>query len=119
MRAGPRLPTTQPVAISREMTNASKWEWVQRHWLDCRPKLAAYWPRLPQAAVEQLSGDRASLVELVKERYALQQSGAEAQVDAWLAGISSESRPPAPRTLEEQRAEGEGMGTVPGATDKV
>jgi hypothetical protein len=119
MGAGHRLPSPQPVPISREMANLSKWDWVQRHWLTVRPKLAAYWPRLPKAAVEELSGDRASLVQLVKAHYALQQSGAEAQVDAWLAGISSDARAPIPRTLEEQRAEGEGMGSVPGATDKV
>jgi hypothetical protein len=110
------LPTTQPVAISPPLADTSKWEWVQRHWVSFRPKLADYWPRLPPEAVQTLSGDRASLVQLVKAHYALQQSGAEAQVDAWLAGLSTDTPPPA-RTLDEQRAEGEGMGTVPGATE--
>ena len=91
LREGPRLPTPQPEAISRAMETNSKWQWVQGHWEAFRPKLAAYWPRLPEEEVELLSGDRPSLVQLVKRHYALQQSGAEAQVDAWLAGLSTES----------------------------
>ena len=106
-REGPRLPVAQPVAISREMEAASKWRWVQGHWEAFRPKLAAYWPRLPEDEVQQLSGDRQSLVQLVKRHYALQQSGAEAQVDAWVAGLSMDSQPPA-RTADGQRFEGEG-----------
>ena len=35
----------------------------------------------------QLGGDRTSLVQLVKRYYALEQSGAETQVDAWVAGV--------------------------------
>jgi hypothetical protein len=114
VRAGPRLPSVQPEAISRGMETTSKWRWVQGHWEAFRPRLAAYWSRLPEEDVERLSGDRPSLVLLVKRHYALQQSGAEAQVDAWLAGLSTDSPPPA-RTTDEQRAEGEGMGSVPGA----
>ena len=91
MRAGPRLPVLQPEAISREMATASKWQSVQGHWEAFRPKLLAYWPRLPREEVERLSGDWPSLVQLVKRHYALQQSGAEAQVDAWLAGLSPEA----------------------------
>ena len=113
VRAGPRLPAVQPEAISHDMETASKWQWVQGHWEAFREKLAAYWPRLPKDEVQRLCGDRPSLVQLVKRHYALQQSGAEAQVDAWLAGLSTDS-PPSARTTEEQRAEGEGMGAVPG-----
>jgi hypothetical protein len=108
------LAGAQPGAISRDMAAASKWQWVQGHWEAFRPRLTAYWSRLPEDEVERLSADRPSLVQLVKRYYALQQSGAEAQVDAWLAGISTDAPPPA-RTTDEQRAEGEGMGSVPGA----
>ncbi len=93
---------------------------VEARWETLRPRVAAYWSRLPAAEVERLRGDRASLVQLVKRHYALEQSGAEAQVDAWLAGLpalsaSGEALPPAARTKDEQRAEGEGFGVVPGA----
>ncbi len=113
LREGPRLPTPQPEAISRAMETNSKWQWVQGHWEAFRPKLAAYWPRLPEADVELLSGDRPSLVQLVKRHYALQQSGAEAQVDAWLAGLSTESllRGQAP---DGEQVAGEGMEPEPG-----
>lgn len=113
LREGPRLPTPQPGAISRAMETNSKWQWVQGHWEAFRPKLAAYWPRLPEDEVELLSGDRPSLVQLVKRHYALQQSGAEAQVDAWLAGLSTEATPRGQAT-EVTRADGEAMETEPG-----
>ena len=97
-----------------------QWNLVEARWGVLRPKVARYWSRLPAEELELLSGDRASLVQLVKRHYALDQNGAEAQVDAWLAGLSSgaqgdEPVPPPARTKDEQRAEGEGMGVVPGA----
>jgi hypothetical protein len=95
------------------METNSKWQWVQGHWEAFRPKLAAYWPRLPEEDVELLSGDRPSLVQLVKRHYALQQSGAEAQVDAWLAGLSTEV-PARGQATEMTRADGEAMETEPG-----
>jgi len=69
------------------MQRAAKWQEVQARWDLFRPRIAAYWLRLPREDVEQLSGDRTSLVQLVKRYYALQESGAEAQVDAWLANV--------------------------------
>ncbi len=113
-REGPRSPVVQPEAVSRELEAASKWRWVQDHWEALLPKLAAYWPRLPEEEVQELSGDRLSLVRLVKRHYALQQSGAEAQVDAWLAGLSIDSQSRA-RPAEGQRFEGEGVGSLLGA----
>jgi hypothetical protein len=91
-KAWPWLPSRQPVAETSAMTSSAKWQWVEGHWEAIRPRLAAYWPRLPEDEVQRLSGDRSSLVQLVKRYYALQQSGAEAQVDAWLAGLPSEPR---------------------------
>ena len=118
-RAGTRLPSAQTEAISRALNASSKWQWVEGHWETFRPKLIAYWPRLPNDEVRGLTGDRASLVQLVKRYYALQEAGAEAQVDAWVAGLPTEVRggiPPPARTADEQRAESEGMGSVPGAS---
>lgn len=93
VRPAPGLAGGQPGIMSRDISSdiasSSKWQWVQEHWETFRPKLAAYWPRLPESEVRLLSGDRASVVQLVRRYYALQQSGAEAQVDAWLAGLSS------------------------------
>jgi hypothetical protein len=99
-----------------------EWSLVEAQWNALRPKVARYWSRLPEEELELLPGDRASLVQLVKRHYALDQRGAEAQVDAWLAGLSSgppsdEAAPPPAATKEEQRAEGEGMGVVPGAAN--
>ena len=118
-RARSRLPSTQTEAISRAMSASSKWQWVAGHWETLRPKLIAYWPRLPDSEVRKLTGDRPSLVRLVKRYYAVQEAGAEAQVDAWVAGLPAEARsgvPPPARTTDEQRAESEGMGSVPGAS---
>ncbi|MGO8970133.1 MAG: hypothetical protein ACLQDQ_11255 [Myxococcaceae bacterium] len=99
------------------------WHQVEARWETLRPRVAAYWSRLPADEVKRLCGDRASLVRLVKRYYALEQSGAEEQVDAWLAGLppvtsSSEAVPPQARTKDEQRAEGEGLGVVPGAASR-
>ncbi len=112
----PRSPRAPPVL---DLSTPSKWQEVQTRWESLRPKVSAYWPRLPADEVQQLSGDRTSLVQLVKRHYSVQDSGAEAQVDAWLGGVlenqESEPLPPPARTKDEQRAEGEGMGTAPGA----
>jgi len=110
MPAGPRLPAAPPEAISREMASTSKWRWVQDHWEALRPKLLAYWPRLPKEDVERLSGERPPLVQLVKQHYALQESGAEAQLDAWLAGLSPDSAAGADGRLGSSPGEGNATG---------
>ena len=101
-----------------------QWSQVEGLWEMLRPKVAAYWSRLPKDEVAQLGGDRTSLVRLVKRYYALEQSGAEAQVDAWVAGLpletpTREAISPPGRTKDEQRAEGEGSGVVPGAATRT
>jgi hypothetical protein len=98
VREGPRSTAVRPEAISGDLETASKWQWVQRHWEAFLPTVTAYWHRLPEEAVQHLSGDRPSLVQLVKRHYAPQESGAEAQVNAWLAGLSTDSAPSLPAT---------------------
>ena len=73
------------------MTNP-KWRVVQDRWPALRSRVALYWPRLGAERVRQLTGDRASLVRLVKEAYALTFAEAEAQVDTWLFGVERELR---------------------------
>ena len=63
------------------------WCLVERQWEMLRPRVADYWSRLPEEEVRQLGGDRASLERLVRRYYALERSEAEAQVDAWFAGL--------------------------------
>jgi hypothetical protein len=116
----PGLSASQRVPISSAMANSFNWQQVEARWETLRPKVAAYWSRLPADELQRLSGDRASLVQLVRRFYGVEENGAEAQVEAWLAGIpredlGSEPLPPPASTKEEQRAEGEGMGAVPGA----
>jgi hypothetical protein len=102
----------------------SDWKRVQERWQVLLPRVAAYWTRLTVEELENLPGDRASLVAVVKRRYALATSEAEAQVETWFAGVARElnnpvndsSVPPPARTKDEQRAEGEGMGVAPGAS---
>ncbi len=77
-----------------------QWHQVEAQWGRFRPWVVRYWSRLPEEELQLLEGDRASLVQLVKRHYALDQNGAEAQVDAWLAGLS-------PAAQEESRGEGE------------
>jgi hypothetical protein len=79
------------VLLPKNMARPTQWHEVETRFEALRPRIAAYWARLPAEDVERLPGDRASLVHLVKRIYALQQSGAEAQVDAWLAGVEHES----------------------------
>ena len=67
-----------------------RWRLVQDHWPALRSRVALYWPRLRPDAVRQLTGDRASLVRLVKEAYALTFAEAEAQIDTWLYGVERE-----------------------------
>ena len=114
--AGAGLPRASAVPISRGM-QASKWQHVEARWGVLRSSAGAYWSRLPPRELHSLPGDRASLVQLVKRIYALEETGAEAQVDAWVAGLPEGNTPPPPSatTKDEQRAEGEGMGVVPGA----
>ncbi len=115
------MPSPNPPRVQRAPPVAdSKWREVQARWETLRPKVAAYWPRLPADEVKRLDGDRASLVQLLRRHYAAAASAAEAQVDAWVAGVLRESEegnisPPPAQTKDEQRAEGEGMGTAPGA----
>jgi hypothetical protein len=109
------LPATQRVPISADMPSPFEWRPVEARWATLRPKVASYWTRFPAEEVEKLPGDRSSLVQLVRRFYGVELIGAEAQVDAWLAGLSAEPAPPPARTKDEQRAEGEGMGSVPGA----
>jgi hypothetical protein len=71
------------------MTNP-RWRLVQDRWPALRSRVALYWPRLRPDAVRQLTGDRASLVRLVKDAYALTFAEAEAQVDTWLFGVEHE-----------------------------
>jgi hypothetical protein len=118
--APPRLSASQQAPISSAMANSFNWQEVEARWESLRPKVAAYWSRLPSDELQGLSGDRAALVQLVRRFYGVEENGAEAQVEAWLAGLSREDLgnapvPPPARTREEQRAEGEGMGAVPGA----
>jgi hypothetical protein len=120
-RTPPGLRPSQRVSISPEMPSSFDWEPVEAHWATLMPKAAAYWSRLPAEEMKLLPGDRASLVRLVRKFYGVELVGAEAQVDAWLAGLSPEGlrgepEVPLARTKEEQRAEGEGMGAVPGAS---
>lgn len=119
-RPRPEAPRAQRMPVpALDISSDSKWQGVQDRWEALRPTVAAYWPRIPMDEVQRLSGDRASLVQLVKRHYAVQDSGAEGQVDAWLAGALAENQenplPPPARTKDEQRAEGEGMGAAPGA----
>jgi hypothetical protein len=120
-RPRPEAPHSQRMPVpALDISSDSKWQGVQARWEALRPTVAAYWPRLPTDEVQRLSGDRASLVQLVKRHYAVQDSGAESQVDAWLTGALPESQendllPPPARTKDEQRAEGEGMAAAPGA----
>jgi hypothetical protein len=110
------------------MANAmnSPWSRVRAQWASLRRRVAAFWPRLPPEEVQRLPGDRASLVGLVRRCYALTFAEAEAQVDTWLAELEEErdapavesAAPPPAWTESEARAEGEGMGVVPGATTK-
>ena len=113
-------PASPKAAAPIELPNAFKWQKVVAHWDTLRPKVAAYWSRLPKEALAELTGDRAGLVQLIRSHYGIEESGAEAQIDAWMAGLSPEALgnevlPPPARTKDEQRAEGEGMGSVPGA----
>jgi hypothetical protein len=119
-RPGAALPGSQTATVSVELPTSFKWQKVEAHWDALRPKVAAYWSRLPADGLKKLPGDRASLVQLIRSNYGIEESGAEAQIDAWVAGLSPESLggevlPPPARTKDEQRAEGEGMGSVPGA----
>lgn len=92
-----------------------RWRIVRDRWPLIRPRVALYWPRLRPEAVAQLTGDRPSLVRLVKEAYALTFAEAEAQVDTWLFGIEREFLH---RSPGEQPAGGEGTGPEPGAGTK-
>jgi hypothetical protein len=117
----PALPRSQLAPATREPPDSPKWQQVKARWDELRKTVAAYWSRLPAEDIQRLGGDRAPLVQLVAKYYALDQAGAEAQVNAWLAGIPTETLgapilPPPAQTKDEQRAEGEGMGSVPGAT---
>jgi hypothetical protein len=107
----------------------SPWSRVRARWESLRLRAATFWPRLLSEEVQQLPGDRASLVSLVRKRYALTFAEAEAQVDTWVAELEDEfewapspsagpPQPPPTRTKSEERAEAEGMGVVPGATLK-
>ena len=116
-RAAPVLPK---VAVSVELPSSFKWQKVEARWEALIPKVAAYWSRLPKDELQKLTGDRASLVQLIRSNYGIEESGAEAQIDAWVASLPPEALgnevlPPPARTRDEQRAEGEGMGAVPGA----
>ena len=102
-----------------------RWRIVQDRWAAYRPRVALYWPRLRPEAVRQLTGDRPSLVRLVKEAYALTFAEAEAQVDTWLFGIERElaaasapRSPSAPEAGGEQVTGGEGTGLEPGTGTK-
>ncbi len=117
---GGRPPTLYPSVRDVE---SAKWGEVQAQWALVRPRVSQYWTRLPKDEVELLSGDRASLVRLVMRYYALEQRGAAAQVNAWVAGLlpghqGHQAVPPPARTKEEQRAEGERMGAVQGAASR-
>jgi hypothetical protein len=117
----PALPRSQLAPATREPPDSPKWQQVRARWDEVRSTVVAYWSRLPADDVQRLTGERAQLVQLVAKYYSLDQSGAETQVDAWLAGIPGEALgtailPPPAQTKDEQRAEGEGMGSVPGAT---
>jgi hypothetical protein len=80
--------------------------------------VASYWTRITADELDALTGDRASLVALVKRHYALATFEAEAQVDTWLAGIVRELATPAKEaSAAEQRAENEGMNVVPVAPE--
>jgi hypothetical protein len=116
---------SEPIPVLSEQSTVINWQQVKDQWTAVRPSIASYWSRLPADEIASLGGDRASLVDLVRRIYALSSSGAENQVDAWVAGLSlataspaaspPAAAPPPATTKEQQRAEGEGMGVVPGA----
>jgi hypothetical protein len=119
-RPGSGSPDPQTVPVAAELPTSLRWKKVEARWETLRPKVAAYWPRLPADEVKRLTGDLPSLIQLIRKNYGIEENGAEGQVNAWLASLSPENSgsdvlPPPARTKDEQRAEGEGMGSVPGA----
>ena len=60
-----------------------KWQAIEGHWPELRPRARRHWFHLTQKDVDEISGTRDELVGRVQERYTLSREEAEKEVDAW------------------------------------
>jgi uncharacterized protein YjbJ (UPF0337 family) len=63
---------------------------IRRNWDHLKPKLRAQWGKLTGEELDQIAGDRASLISKVHDKYGIPLTEAERQVEAVSRGFAGD-----------------------------